>query len=160
MPVSGKLPRLQILVDTDSRISTHGRRGAVGKLINPGEHGIVYTGERPPNKLPEEKKMYKDPIQVEPVDSSMELDPLSRIHYAKPYPVENNVKVCKVGMVADRDIRKLWAYYQKESGYETERGPPRRPHRRARRESEASSSREGGKESRVEPKKEHRRRGR
>ena len=160
MPVRAKSRCLQVRADTDSRISTHGRRGAVGKIINPGEHGIVYTGKRPPNKLPEEKKMNKDPIQVEPVDSSMELDPLSRIHYAKPYPVEHNVKVCEVAMVAARDVRKLWAYYQLESGYETERGPQRRPHRRARRESETHSSREGGKESHAEPKKEHRRRGR
>ena len=57
-----------------------------------------------------------------PVDSSQNLDPLSRIHYAKPYPVEHNVKVREVGLVLPRDRRKLLGYYQLESGYETECG--------------------------------------
>ena len=150
---------MQILADTTSRISTHGGRGAVSKLINPKEHSIVYTGQRPPDKLPEERKLNKEPLQVEPVDSSMILSPLSRIHYAKPYPVEHNVKVREVGMVAAPHRRRLTAYYEMESGYETEREPERAPPRRARRESEAHSSRGGGKESRAEPRKENRRRG-
>lgn len=134
----------QVLADIDSRISTHGGQGAVGKLINQKEHGIVYMGETPPKKLAEEKNLHKDPIQITPADKSQNLHPLSRIHYAKPYPVEHNVKVREVGMVSQRDRRKVMGYYQLESGYDTEREPERkperRPDRRPRRESESSTN--------------------
>ena len=130
-----------------SRISTHRAGGTAGnKTIMQSEHSIIYTGNTAPEKLPEEKKLYKDPIRVIPVDMSQNLDPLSRINYAKPYPVEHNVKVCEVGTIAPPDRRKMVGYYQNESGYETEREPRREPRRKPRRDSEAYSSREGQKE--------------
>ncbi|CAF9940894.1 MAG: hypothetical protein HETSPECPRED_002670 [Heterodermia speciosa] len=122
------------------RITTHNGHGTVGKLIMQREHSIIYTGEEAPARLPEEKKLNKDPIQVIPVENAEPLDPLSRINYAKPYPIEHNVKVCEVGMVAPRDVRKINAYYQQESGYETER-PQQEPERR-RRESSSAVSKE------------------
>lgn len=124
-----RLGSVLVSADVSSRISTHGGQGAVGKLINQKEHGIVYTGETPPKNLEGEKNLNKDPIQIVATDASQYLDPLSRIHYAKPYPVEHNVKVREVGMVSQRDRRKVLGYYQLESGYETERRPERRPRR-------------------------------
>lgn len=131
---------LKPFADVDSRITTHNGHGTVGKLIMQREHSIIYTGEEAPARLPEEKKLNKDPIQVIPVENAEPLDPLSRINYAKPYPIEHNVKVCEVGMVAPRDVRKINAYYQQESGYETER-PQQEPERR-RRESSSAVSKE------------------
>lgn len=133
--------------DISSRISTHGGQGAVGRLISQKEHGIVYMGETPPKKLAEERNLHKDPIQIMPADASQSLDPLSRIHYAKPYPVEHNVKVQEVGMVSQRDRRKVMAYYHTESGYETERETERRPERR----SERRSRRESGSSTNTAP---------
>ena len=129
-----------MFADIASRISSHGGQGAVGKLINQKEHGIVYMGETPPKKLPEEINLLKDPIRVMPADTSQNLHPLSRVHYAKPYPVEHNVKVREVGMVSQRDRRKVLRYYQLESGYETERKPERRRESRPRKESESSTN--------------------
>ena len=137
--------------DFSSRISTHGGQGAVGKLINQKEHGIVYTSENPPRKLAGEKNLYKDPIRIVATDASQYLDPLSRIHYAKPYPVEHNVKVREVGMVSQRDHRKVLGYYQLESGYETEREPERRPERRPPRESGSSTNKAPDRQPRTEP---------
>ena len=142
--------RLKPLADVDSRITTHNGRGTVGKLIMQSEHSIIYTGREPPKRLPEEKKLNKDPIQVIPVHDSEPLDPLSRINYAKPYPIEHNVKVCEVGMVAQRDLRKILAYYRMESGYETEREPKREPERRPRRESSSSRYKEPERRTRRE----------
>ncbi|KAL8793191.1 MAG: hypothetical protein Q9195_004221 [Heterodermia aff. obscurata] len=134
--------RSEPISDVDSRITTYNGHGTVGKLMNQKEHSIIYTGGEVPKRLPEEKKLNKDPIQVIPVNSSEALDPLSRINYAKPYPIEHDVKVCEVGMVAPSDIRKIIAYYQTESGYETERQPQQEPERRTRRKSNSSMSKE------------------
>ena len=142
MPVGDVLRVPKFLADVDSRISTHGARGTVGKMMNQKEHGIIFTGGEAPQKLPGEKKLNKDPIEVIPVDSTQALDPLSRINYAKPYPIEHNVKVREVGKVAQRQVRKLLAYYQTESGYDTEREAQQEPERRTRRESSSSRSKE------------------
>lgn len=125
-------------------------------MIMQNEHSIIYTGDTAPEKLPEEKKLNKPPIRVIPIDASQNLSPLSRIHYAKPYPVEHNVKVCEVGMIAERDRKKIVGYYRIESGYDTERES--QPQRRQRRDSEAYSSPEGQKESRKQPERDSRRR--
>ena len=157
MPVGDVVRVLKSSADCGSRISTHGNRGTVGKLVNQKEHSIIYTGEVAPKRLPEEKKLNKDPIQVIPVDDSQELSDLSRINYAKPYPIEHNVKVCEVGMVAQRDRRKIIGYYKTESGYETEREPQREPERRTRRESSSSTHRDSERKARREPKRDRRR---
>ena len=117
------------------------------------EHSIIYIGEEAPKKFPEERKLNKDSIRVIPANDSEILDPASRVWYAKPYPIEHNVKVSEVGMVTKNDIRKLLGYYQMESGYETER----EPQRRTRRESSSSMSKEPEKKGRREPKRDNRR---
>ena len=157
MPVSVVVRIPTSLANAVSRISTHNGHGTVGKLLLQREHSIIYTGEEAPEKFPEERKLNKDPIQVIPVNSSETLASASRIHYAKPYPIEHNVKVCEVGMVTKSDIRKLIHYYLQESGYETEREPPQRPERRTRRESSSSMSKEPERKVRREPKKDNRR---
>lgn len=158
MPVSVVVRIPTSLADAVSRISTHNGHGTVGKLMLQREHSIIYTGEEAPKKFPEEKKLNKDPIRVIPVNSSEALESASRVNYAKPYPIEHNVKVCEVGMVARTDIRKITHYYQQESGYETEREPRQRPERSTRRESSSSTSKEPERKVRRDPKKDNRRR--
>ena len=134
---------VSVLANTDSRISTHGGRGTVSKLLNQSEHSVIYTGDTYPGKLKEERKLNKDPIRVIPVDASQNLDPLSRIHFARHYPVEHNVKVRNVGAVAPQHIRRLVGYYKLESGFEaeTDTDTPMEPVKKERRESTSQSSR-------------------
>jgi hypothetical protein len=54
----------------------------------------------------------KDAIRIHPVNQTEKLDDTSRINLVKVYPVEHNVKLCEVGMVAPEDIRKLRTYYK------------------------------------------------
>ncbi|MCJ1473016.1 hypothetical protein MMC13_001665 [Lambiella insularis] len=92
------------------RISTHGGQGVTKKGLNQKEHCIVYTGRVAPKPLPGESKMKKDPIEMEPVNSSEKLDLLSRVDLAKTYPVEHNVRVKEVGMVSKVHLKRLLAY--------------------------------------------------
>ena len=78
------------------------------------EHAIAYTTEKPPRKLPEETRLNKDPIKIDIVNISEKLNDMSRINFAKVYPVEHNVKVCEVGRVAKADFRKFCQYYEDE----------------------------------------------
>lgn len=94
------------------QISTNGGKGAAKTGLKQGEHTIAYTTAVAPDLLSEEIHITKDPIQIIPVSQTEKLDPKSRINLGKVYPVEHNVKVCEVGMVADADIRKLTAYYK------------------------------------------------
>lgn len=94
------------------QISTNGGKGAAKSGLKQGEHAIAHTSAVAPPPLLEEKYLTKDPIRILPVNQTEKLDDKSRINLGKVYPVEHNVKVCEVGMVAPTDIRKLTTYYK------------------------------------------------
>ena len=56
--------------------------------------------------------MNKDPIRIIPVNSSEKLDPLSRVHLGKTYPMEHNIKVEEVGTVDPTHWKRLSAYWK------------------------------------------------
>lgn len=58
--------------------------------------------------------MTKDPIAVEPADSSLTMPVSSRIRFGKTYPIEWNVKVKDIGRVVPEDLRKLITYWKEE----------------------------------------------
>lgn len=116
--VSSPQPRPNLLI-FHSRISTYGDRATAKNLVEQSEHSIIYTGDSAPHKLPEEKKLTKDPIRVVPV-GEQQLEERSRVNFAKSYPIEHNVKVLEVGRVAKTHLRTLTAYWQNE----TEKGFP------------------------------------
>lgn len=97
-----------------SRISTYGDQGTTKGFVDQSEHTIIHTGENAPKKLPEEKKLNKDPIQVVPVPGHY-LKELSRVNCAKSYPVEHNVKVAEVGNVTKSHTKLLVGYWQNET---------------------------------------------
>ncbi|MCJ1465144.1 hypothetical protein MMC07_003760 [Pseudocyphellaria aurata] len=100
---------------TAKPISTNGGKGAAKKGLRQGEHTIVYTTAEAPQRLPSETQLGKIPIKVDLVNPSEKLDPLSRLNLGKPYPVEHNVKVCKVGKVSETHMRALMHYYHLET---------------------------------------------
>lgn len=58
--------------------------------------------------------LYKEPIEVLPADSSAFLTAPSRIRFGKAYPIEWNVKVKDIGVVADEDMGRLLRYFADE----------------------------------------------
>lgn len=59
--------------------------------------------------------MFKEPIRVIPVDQEQKLHACSRINFGMTFPVQHNVKVLEVGMVATEDMRKLMGFCQIEA---------------------------------------------
>ena len=123
-----------------SRISTNGDRGTAKPLIDQSEHAIIYTGDTAPRKLPEEKRLTKDPIKVVPVDGH-QLEELSRVNFAKQYPVEHNVKVLEIGQVASHHLPMFLGYWQNEQ----EKGFPKKPPNRKSKSSKGEKSTSGRK---------------
>lgn len=109
--VSRKRQARRFQLTRTRQISTNGGRGAAKKGLKQNEHAIAYTSIEAPSPMPDEH-ITKEPIRVVPVNETEKLDEKSRINLEKIYPVEHNVKVCEVGMVAESDIRKLTAYYK------------------------------------------------
>ncbi|MCJ1388257.1 hypothetical protein MMC18_001102 [Xylographa bjoerkii] len=93
-----------------SRISTYSGQGATKRGLNQKSHCMLFTGDIPPPKLKDEKKMNKEPIQMIPVNQTEKLDPRSRVDLAKTFPVEHNVKVKEVGMISNHHLRRLVQY--------------------------------------------------
>ena len=73
---------------------------------------MIYTDKRPPLRPGEkEKGLTRAAIRVEPASPRHQLDPLSRLNYAKLYTVEYNVKVWFVGSVNSKSEHHLIADY-------------------------------------------------
>lgn len=95
-----------------SPISTYSGRATAGKSsAEQREHGIIYSGDRPPQRLEREVNLHKDPIKVDIRDLSLKLSTDSRINYAFTRPIQHNVKVKGVGTIARNDMVKLLAYW-------------------------------------------------
>ncbi|KAJ4351131.1 uncharacterized protein N0V89_006470 [Didymosphaeria variabile] len=62
-----------------------------------------------------ERGLTKQPIAVIPADASVYMAPASRLHYAKAYPVEMNVKVKNIGDVDSACLDLLLQYYREEN---------------------------------------------
>jgi Family of unknown function (DUF6590) len=81
------------------------------------EHAIIHTSSRVPQEQRHimhdgtevAENLIKDPIRVvsEQRDREGSLDPTSRIHYAKIYTVEKDVRVLNIGMVHKNSIASL-----------------------------------------------------
>lgn len=107
-------------------IKTYGHQGVIKHGVRPQDHAVIYSSKRRgPVYLPGERDpglMTLEPIRVEMSQNHFELYPLSRLNYANPHTIEDNVKVCFIGRVAkpyERQLRKdfarISAHYESDS---------------------------------------------
>lgn len=67
-----------------------------------------------PITSPNEPKMVKEPLEVQPSSPDQKLDPMSRLNFGKVYTVEHNVKVLPVGKISESSLSKFLAYARTE----------------------------------------------
>ena len=98
-------------------ISTYNGRG----LRKPGlsqtsiqAHAIIHMEGAPAQPLQNEPRSRKRPIEVRPEDRTQRLHPASRINFEKVHTVEMNVRVVKIGTVAERSLPFLHSYFDEE----------------------------------------------
>lgn len=80
------------------------------KKLDPSKQVIAYTSDLPPQRLPGERFLNKEPVKIEPVNPREKLDSASRIDLEKLHNVEHNVSVCHVGDVNQPHLRMLLKY--------------------------------------------------
>lgn len=95
-----------------SPIYTYGGRGTSKAGVDPDEHAIVYSLPQPPQHVPGETRLTKGPIRVIPASPEIKFSLASRINFAINHPIQHNVKVKDLGMVADEDMPKLIGYWR------------------------------------------------
>ena len=87
--------------------------------VKPQDHAIIYTedknkkGERP-TEAPGEEKLQNKPIRMDPKTTRDQLDPLSRLNYAKIYTVEYNVKVSFIGSIHTKSVENFCKAYNRK----------------------------------------------
>jgi hypothetical protein len=108
----------QPLLTRRSAITTYGQRGVMKPGCNAREHTIVHLRGRQAVRFEGEyeRGMTKDPIMIDPTDPTEDMSPTSRLRLGKVVPIECNVKVRDIGMVAPEHRSKLLEYYQQEQG--------------------------------------------
>jgi hypothetical protein len=115
-----ELPRLkyECLLTCFSGIGTYSGRGTLKDGCNPKEHAIIYFSGTNSSSCyisgEYEMGMDKDPIQVEPADTTLRIRPESRIRFGKTYPIEMNVKVKDIGRVFPGQLSTLLQYWTEE----------------------------------------------
>lgn len=77
----------------------------------------MYTTDCAPRYVSGEYGLEKNPIPVNAIDDRTRLSPASRINFAMHYPIQHNVKVKDLGMVAPEAIPTLVYYAKQELGW-------------------------------------------
>ncbi|KAF8853414.1 hypothetical protein BDZ45DRAFT_694311 [Acephala macrosclerotiorum] len=90
-------------------ILTYGGQGVLKRGIHAETHAQIYSSHKPPRVSYEEmeKGLTRKPIRIRPESQSENLDPMSRLNYAKIYTIEHNIKVLSVGRVTNTDGQTL-----------------------------------------------------
>ncbi|KAF2138947.1 uncharacterized protein K452DRAFT_320603 [Aplosporella prunicola CBS 121167] len=99
-------------------VSTYKRRGTTKPGVDANAHAIVYCTNSRPYYLLGENRMTKEPIAIEPANSSVTLEPESRINFGLHHPIQHNVKVKDLGRVCAQDMGRLIAYWHLENDFE------------------------------------------
>lgn len=89
---------------------TYSGHGLLKKGVKAADHCIIYTGK--PESLKGEE-ILNSSIQMVPHSPRTKLDKMSRLNYAKVYTVEHNVKVCFIGEVTGKHLRRLLDDHQR-----------------------------------------------
>ncbi|KAF2403531.1 hypothetical protein EJ06DRAFT_488238 [Trichodelitschia bisporula] len=97
-------------------IQTYGGQGVGKEGVTKGDHSIIHTGRPAPRHAPNEEPAYyetgmRGPIEVVADRRSDSLDVMSRLHYARTYTVEHNVKVWGFGRVHEDSLDLLWTNF-------------------------------------------------
>jgi hypothetical protein len=102
-------------IDIFSPIFTYSKRGTAKPGIDPRHHAIIYMSDTSPETVPGESlSSMKDPIKVIPTNSNERLDRASRLNFGLHHPIQCNVKVKDIGIVAPDDIPKVVRYWRME----------------------------------------------
>ncbi|KIN07470.1 hypothetical protein OIDMADRAFT_47376 [Oidiodendron maius Zn] len=91
-------------------VLTYSGNGLLKKGVKAADHCIIYTGK--PESLKGEE-ILNSSIQMVPHNPRTKLDKMSRLNYAKVYTVEHNVKVCFIGEVTGKHLRRLLDDHQR-----------------------------------------------
>jgi len=98
-----------------SPISTYSHRGTTKSGCISSEHSAVYFENTAPVTYPGEIGM-RNPICIRPADASLRMHDASRLHYAKVWPIEMNVKVKDIGEVHPEHLSDLVRNYKEANG--------------------------------------------
>lgn len=114
-------------------IHTYGNKGVAKRGFNEIDvqgHAVIYMTGTTPYAAPEEPRMSKIPIQVDPAqDKNQELDPkktrldlkkirlepMSRINFTKVHTVEHEVKVLNIGTVSKKSMPNFERYWAEQT---------------------------------------------
>jgi hypothetical protein len=106
------LPLSRRLADSEFQrpILTYGGQGTKKRGVKPQDHAIIYTEVKDQKRkavreTEGEEKLRHKAIKMIPNSPRDQLDPLSRLNYAKIYTVEYNVKVCFIGQISDKSVK-------------------------------------------------------
>ncbi|KAH1345820.1 hypothetical protein KXV68_004133 [Aspergillus fumigatus] len=95
-------------------ITTYGGQGVAKPGVDPAKHAIVYMRGSVPTCKPDEPRMTKEPLEINPARPDERLDEMSRLNFGKVYTVEHNVKVRHVGMISSTSMVKFRGYASNE----------------------------------------------
>jgi hypothetical protein len=99
------------------RISTYSGQATTKSGAAANFHAAVIPAGGTFTPHPQGENLEKDPVEVKVEDAAVTIDPMSRIHFAKAYTVEHNLKVRNIGVVVGDSVGLLDNYFAESLGY-------------------------------------------
>ncbi|KAH8842054.1 hypothetical protein MCOR27_007198 [Pyricularia oryzae] len=88
-------------------IFTYGKQGCKKKGLKPHRHGMVYSGEVPPEPLKNEPQLGYDPVRVYMEPGQQDLMGESRVNYSMLCTVQHNVKALFIGFISQDELENV-----------------------------------------------------
>lgn len=100
------------------RISTYSGQATSKPGVIASHHAAVIPQGGTVTYHPHEEELVNPPIEIKVENDDVDIDPMARINFAKPYTVEHNIWVRNVGrVVGDHVVRRLEMYLATNLGF-------------------------------------------
>ncbi|RYO70831.1 hypothetical protein AA0113_g2789 [Alternaria arborescens] len=100
------------------RISTYSGQATSKPGVIASHHAAVIPQGGTVTYHPHEEELSNPPIEIKVENDDVDIDPMARINFAKPYTVEHNILVRNVGrVVGDHVVRRLEMYLATNLGF-------------------------------------------
>lgn len=104
-------------------INTYSGQATTKPGVVADDHCVIAPAGGTVQLHPREKQLKKSPLFAVVEDTSISINAMSRINFAKVYPVEYNIRVRNIGRLVSDSIRDLDRYFLEAMGFTDESAP-------------------------------------
>jgi len=99
------------------RISTYSGQATTKPGVAAHQHAAIILQGSQVVMHEKGERLSKQPIEIKVEEADIDVSAMSRVNFAKPYTVEHNVKVRRIGRVVGDSVKRLERYFAESLGF-------------------------------------------